>query len=91
MSVPKISGQCWQPALGIRARPIASAQDFDRHAVTQIMEARPRCVRDAPHPELPGQPQERAIEKVWVIRRPSGDTKNGSADSPARNSSRRSR
>lgn len=62
MSVPKICGQRGQPALGVCASAIASAQHLDRHSVSQIMQTRPGGVRDAAHPELPGQSQERPIQ-----------------------------
>ena len=62
MSVPKICGQRGQPALGVCASAIASAQHLDRHGMPQIMQTRPGGIRDAAHSELPGQSQERPIQ-----------------------------
>lgn len=62
MSVPKICGQRRQPALGVCAGSIASTQDLDRHGVPQIMQSRPRRIRETANAELPAQSQERPIQ-----------------------------
>ena len=62
MGVSQIGGQRRQTAFGISACAVALPQDLDGHGVSQIVQTRPRPIRDATQSEFPEQSAERQAQ-----------------------------